>query len=254
MRFPIFGRVMRNTRKHRILNYLVLLLLQASPLVSQTASPDPYSGIREDAETSYGPDPDLLNGKKYNFTYRSAEGSPFFDVSDPALSSIRIKGKVYEGERVKFDIYNQLVVLDFTDLSGATSSIVLRDDWIDGFSIGSIPFKKFPDKNERLKFGQVVFEGRISCVYFWKKTYIPEQKDGTMSYSFSKPDREAVILLEGEACSFKNKHSLLACFPKELRGPVKSEIKSRRLRIGKASDLEMQMLMQYINQISGYEE
>lgn len=245
---------MRNTRKHRILSYLALLLLQVSPLLSQTASPDPYPGIRVDAETSYGPDPDLLNGKKYNFTYRSAEGSPFFDVSDPEQSSIRIKGKLYEGERVKFDIFNQLVVLDFTDLSGATGSIVLREDWVDGFTIGSIPFKKFPDKNGRLKFGQPVYEGRISCVYFWKKSYIPEQKDGTLFYKFSKPDREAVILLEGETCSFKNKHSLLACFPRELRGPVKSEIKSRHLRIGKASDLEMQMLIQYINQISGHEQ
>lgn len=245
---------MMSKHKHKILCYLALLLLQFSPLVAQKTSPAPYVGIRKDAEASYGPDPDLLNGKKYNFIYHSAKGSPFFEVHGNALSSIQIKGKKYEEEQVKFDIYNQLVVLDFSDLSGATSSIVLRDDWVDYFSIGSIPFKKFPDKYGKLRFGQVLYEGRITCVYFWKKTYVTELKEGEVYYSFSKPVREAVIILEGEACSFKNNKSFLNCFPQELRGPVKSQIKSRHIRIRKAGNLEVQALMQYINQIPGYEE
>ena len=240
--------------KHKILCYLALLLLQFLPLVAQKNNPAPYVGIRKDAEESYGPDPDLLNGKKYNFIYHSAKGSPFFEVHGNALSSIRIKGKAYKEERVKFDIYNQLVVLDFTDLSGATNSIVLRDDWVDEFSIGHIPFKKFPDKNGTLRFGQVLHEGRITCVYFWKKTYVPEMKEGEMLYSFSKAIREAVIIREGESWSYKNNKSFLNCLPKELRGPVKSQIKSQRIRIRKASDLEIQGLMKYINQIPGYEE
>ncbi|TFH27755.1 MAG: hypothetical protein E4H10_02810 [Bacteroidia bacterium] len=240
--------------RHRILCYLALLLLQFSTLVAQKTSPAPYLRIREDAEANYGPDPDLWNGKKYNFIYRSAIGTPFFEVHGNALSSIQIKEKIYREERIKFDIYNQLVVLDFTDLSGATSSIVLRDDWVDEFSIGSIPFKKFPDKSGKLRFGQVLYEGRIACVYFWKKTYAPTLNDGEMYYSFSKPVREAVIIFDGEASSFKNKKSFLQCFPKELRGPVKSQIKSQHIRIGKASDLEMQALMKFINQIPAYEE
>ena len=245
---------MTHIRKHRILCYLALLLLQFFPLVAQKASPVPYEEIREEAESSYGPDPDLLNGQKYNFTYRSAEGSPFFDVQDDALSSIQIKGKIYRDERVKFDIYNQLVILDFTDLAGATGSIVLREDWVDYFSIGNILFKKFPDKNGTGKFGQVLYEGRITCVYFWKKTFIPEQEEGEMHYRFSDPVREAVTIFEGKVSSFKNRSSFIKCFPKELRGPVKSEIKSRHLRIKNAGDQEMQALMQYINQIPGYEE
>lgn len=233
---------------------MALLLVQLLPIVAQKASPVPYAGIREEAESSYGPDPDLLNGQKYNFTYRSAEGSPFFDVLDNASSTIQIKGKIYRDERVKFDIYNQLVILDYTDLAGATGSIVLRHDWVDYFSIGSILFKKFPDKNGTLKFGQVLYEGRITCVYFWKKTFIPEQEEGEMHYRFSNPIREAVIISEGEVNSFKNRGSFLKCFPKELRGPVKSEIKTRHLHIKKADYLQMQVLMQYINQIPGYEE
>lgn len=245
---------MISTHKHRTLCYLAFLLLQFSMLAAQNSSQAPYTGIREDAEASYGPDPDLWNGKKYNFTYRSAEGSPFFEVHGNALSSIQIKGKIYEEERIKFDIHNQLVILDFTDLSGATNSILLREDWIDNFQIGSVPFKKFPDKNGKLRFGQVLYEGRISCVYFWKKTYLPEQKDGEIHYSFSKPIREAVTIVEGKSCSFKNNGTFLKCFPKELRGPVKSQIKSRHIRIRKASDLEMQMLMKIINEIPDYEK
>jgi len=79
-------------------------------------------------------------------------------------------------------------------------------------------------------------------------------KEGEMLYSFSNPIREAVIIREGETWNYKNNKSFLNCFPKELRGPVKSQIKSQRIRIRKASDLEIQGLMKYINQIPGYEE
>jgi hypothetical protein len=254
MKFPISGSAMMSMHKHKMLCYLALLLLQALPLLAQKENRVSYTGIREEAEMSYGPDPDLLNGKKYNFTYRSAEGNPFFDLHDNAGSSIRIKGKIYEDEQVKFDIYNQLVVLDFTDLSGATSSIVLRNDWVEEFNLGDISFKKFPDKNGSLRFGQVVFEGEITCVYFWKKTYIPEQRDGEMHYRFSGPLREAVVIIGGVTCGFKNKTGFLKCLPKEYRSPVRTEIKSRHLRIRKAGDQEMKALMQYINQILGYGE
>jgi len=227
-----------------------LLLIQpvaAVTLLAQEGEATSWETIKQQAEDHYGPDQDLLNGKKYNYTYRSAEGNPFFEVHGDLLSSIQIKGKVYEGKKLRFDIYNQLLVLDFTELSGATGSIILRDDWVGFFTQGQLLFRKYPDKQGRLRFGQVIHEGEYSCIYFWKKDYIPELRDGERYLSFSEADWDAVIIREGKAMAFKDRGSFLKCFPKEDRGRIKSYLRTEGIKVQKASDWKMEQLMQTIN-------
>jgi len=229
-------------------------LLQFSSLTAQIDSISSYGGIRELAELLYGPDPDLLNGQKYNYTYRSAEGSPFFEVYGQEASSIQIKGKLYDEQWIRFDIYKQLVILDFTDVSGARGSIVLNDDWIDYFNIGRAHFRKFPDKVGNERFGQAIFLDSISCVYFWKKNYQSEIKNGSKYYRFSKPAREAVIIRGGQVYGYKNKKSFLKCFLEKDRKAVKMQMKEHRIRLRKIGDMEMESLVKYINQLPGYED
>ena len=227
-------------------------LLQFYSLSAQSDSLSGYGGIRELAEKLYGPDPDLLNGQKYNYTYRSAEGSPFFEVYGHEASSIQIKGKLYDEQWIMFDIYKQLVILDFTDVSGARGSIVLNDEWIDYFNIGRAHFRKFPDKLGNERFGQALSLDNISCVYFWKKHYQYELKNGRKYYRFSKPVKEAVIIRGGQVYGYNNKKSFLKCFLEKDRKTIKMQMKEHRIQLKKVSDMEMESLMKYINQLQAY--
>lgn len=237
--------------KFRSLHIAFLLFslpLTALTLLAQQEETLSWEEARQQAEESYGPDPDLLNGKKYNDVYRTAEGTPFFEVHGDMLSTIRIKGKIYQDQNLRFDIYNQLLILDFTDLSGARGSIVLRDDWVEFFTLGELLFRKYPDKDGTVRFGQEIHEGEYTCVYFWEKDYLPELKDGEKYFRFSEPDRDAVIIREGVATAFKSKGSFLKCFPKEERGPIKAFLREEGIRVQKASDPEMDYLMLSINE------
>jgi len=237
---------MKQTSLH-IVFILLILPVAITSLLAQEGESNSWALIKQLAEDQYGPDQDLLNGKKYYYTYRSAEGTPFFEVHGDMLSDIRIKGKEYQEQKLRFDIYNQLLILDFTDLSGASGSIILRDDWVEFFTLGQLLFRKYPDKQGKLRFGQVVFEGEYSCIYFWEKEYIPELEDGKRYFSFSKEDRDAVIIHGGKTNTFKNKGSFLKCFPKEDRGKIKSFLRKENLKVHKVSDLKMEQLMQTIN-------
>jgi hypothetical protein len=73
---------------------LFSLHLTAPTVLAQQEGTLSWEEARQQAEESYGPDPDLLNGIKYNDVYRTAEGNPFFEVHGDMLSTIRIKGKV----------------------------------------------------------------------------------------------------------------------------------------------------------------
>lgn len=241
----------------KLINIYILslyLLLRFSGTLAQDQTNLSYEAIRELAETKYGPDPDLLNGKKYNFGYLAAEGNPFYEDPDAGTCAIQIKGRLYEEQQIRFDIYRQLIVLDYIEVSGARGSIVLNDEWIDYFSIGKALFRKFRDKSGEERFGQAVYMDSISCVYFWKKNYISELKDDSKVTRFSKPIREAVIIRDGQTYGFKNKKSFLRCLPETDRKAVKAIMKELQLNPGNISDMQMEILMKNVNQIRGNDE
>lgn len=228
-----------------------MLLFQSSAVVSQDALNPSYSGIRGEAEKRYGPDADLLNGEKYHFSYRSDRGTPFYEVQGKTLASVQIKGKLYEDQKIRYDLYNQLMVLDFTDRSGAPGSIVLTDQWIDHLILGGIMFKRFPDERGIRRFGQVIFEGPFSCVYFWGKKRLPDLHEGENHFYFSEPFRVPVLVIQGETFPFSGNGSFLKCLPEEYLAPVKKYLKEQRIRVKKAPDQQMRQLMEFINQLAG---
>ena len=232
----------------------LLLLSRFSPLLSQDTANLNYLEIREDAEERYGPSADLFNGEKYYYPYRSAGGDPFFEVHNDHNASALIKGKLYENQTIRFDIYNQLMVLDFMDRSGAPGSIVLRNEWLDYIILGGYLFKKFPDQNGFKRFGQVIYEGNYSCVYFWEKSYSPDLHDGEKYYQFSEPIRQSLLVVDDRFYPYAGKRSFLTCFPGQNQLQIKTYLKEKRIRIRKATDLEMQSLMEYLNQLSDHED
>lgn len=228
------------------------MLLQLFTLVTvqaQDAGPPSLKKIRQQAEKLYGPDPDLFNGRKYNDTYRTTEGHPFFEVNSDLPSTLKIRGKVYRDQQLRFDIYNQLLVLDYTDFSGATGSIILRDERVDYFTLGKLLFKKFPDSDGELRFGQVIHEDVYSCIYFWDKMYMTELRDGKRYFSFSDQQRNAVIVRNGIALPYKNQKSFLKCFPREDRPVIKSFLKEEGIRVQRAGDPEMIFAIQHVNRL-----
>ncbi len=96
-------------------------------------------------------------------------------------------------------ICNDIVILDYTVLSGAAASIVLRNEWVDQFYIGGRLFRKYEDEGGEERFGQLIYEGEISCIYFWEKEYTPDLQNGQNRYKFFDPVRNASIVTWAES-------------------------------------------------------
>ncbi len=234
--------------------FICFLLYLFGPVASQEISGLSGEEISSYTENRYGPFTSLINGEEYYYPYRQALGDPFFPVHDHNKASVRINGKVYENQQIKYDIYNNLVVLDFNDMNGALKSIILRSEWLDYFVLGNILFKKFRDEHGSERFGQVIYEGDITCFYLWTKRYQPNTRFGESRYSFSDPFRHSFILLNGELRPYNGRHSFLKCFPVKDRPYIKTYLKKNRVRIRRASDADMSLLMEFINQIQGNEK
>lgn len=233
--------------------FICSLLNFFGPVAAQEISGLSGDEISNYTEKQYSPYTALINGEKYYYPYRLAMGNPFFPVNEHNKALVRINERVYENQEIKYDIYNHLVVLEFDDINGASKSIILRNEWLDYFILGNSLFRKFQDEQGSERFGQVIYEGNITCFYFWMKSYQLNTRSGESLYSFSDPIRHSFILINGESRPYTGRHSFLKCFSVKYRPQIKTYLKKNRVRIRRASDADMRLLMEFINQIHGDE-
>lgn len=243
--------------RNKTYNKMALVLLCGAWLTVSQSMPaqsgiDPsYREIREEAERRYLPSDELLSGEKYNYAYRSDDGTPFLEIPGNPLASLRFDGETYVGQRIRFDIYNQLMVLEYHDISGARGSLILQPERIGEVQIGEYRFRWFADKAGTGRYGQVIGRGEYQAVFFWEKQYLPDLDNGREHYFFSEPARTTFLRYEEQMCLFKRNRSFVKCFPEPERDRVKAYLKTHRIRVVKASPEEIGGLMDVMNQQNG---
>ena len=201
-----------------------------------------------DCQRKYGSDADLVNGEKYFYPYSNTDGDPFL-VSSSQLSSIRIKDKDFEDQQVKYDIYNQQLVLEYNDLYGGVTSLVIRDDWVESFSYGPGEFKNMVGPEGEEGFFQVIHEGKVSCYYRWIKEYKLNLVSGVQSYYFTDPVRESFLVLDDHFHQFRNNRGFLKVFGTDQQKAIKSFMRQSRMKIKKSPVWQMRNLMEYCNSL-----
>ena len=105
--------------------FLILIVLQV--IAGGIVYGQSLTDYLAECELKYGSDADLVNGEKYFYPYSTSDGDPFF-IFESGSSKLRIKGKEFEEQSLRYDIYNHLLILDYKDVYGGTTS--LRVDYI----------------------------------------------------------------------------------------------------------------------------
>lgn len=199
-------------------------------------------------EGKYGKDPRLVNGEKYYYPYIRSDGDPFLE-SSPQQATLHIRGEVFEDKMIRYDIYNQHIVLEYKDTHGAPSSLVLRDEWLEAFSFGGRNFKKMTGPEGKERFFQVVYEGPISCYYVWEKEYRLNLSSGTQNYYFTEAAKNACLVMDHTFYSYRNNRSFSRVFDREYRKRIRQYMQQHHIHIREASDRQMESLMQYCNSV-----
>ncbi|MCK4745845.1 MAG: hypothetical protein KAT15_02370 [Bacteroidales bacterium] len=201
-----------------------------------------------ECERKYGDDLDLVNGEKYFYPYSNTEGDPFLDKSSQA-AEILIKGKSFEGQQIRYDIYNQQLVLEYEDIYGGLSSLVLRSEWVEQFHDGYRQFKAINGPDGSQGFYQQIHEGDVSCYYRWRKEYLLNLASGVRSYYFTEPVRDAYIVLDEEFHQFRNNRSLVKIFQKDRQKEVKLYLRQNGMNVKRSADWQMHELLEHINTV-----
>ena len=228
---------------------IITLLLTFPGLIQIVAQQPSITEYLAECERKYGSDMDLVNGEKYFNPYRNAMGNPFF-FEEPRKAVITIHEKEFDDQMLRYDIYDQKLVLDYTDLYGASSSLVLRNEWVESFSFDNLRFVKMEGPDGTSEYFQTVNDGPVSCVYRWSKNYQLNLTSGVQSYYFTEPVKEAYLVIGGHFHPFRNNSSFTKAFDQESQKLIKQFMRQSRIKVKRAPDSQIRHLVEYCNSLS----
>jgi hypothetical protein len=180
------------------------------------------------AET--GNDKLLANGRFFESPSHRNTGHPFLLSEDYQNGSIKIHDKLYTNCKLKYNIFNQNIVLLYSNSNNVHIPIVLPNDFISEFSINDAHFKKLHISGKE-QFYQIVYTGNIDCIYEWyKKRKDSFQNGDYSSYAYSEAQKKCLIILNGSSYEIKRKRDIYNLFPEEYKNNIKEYIKKNKMK------------------------
>jgi len=234
----------------RYLKYYILLsvCLYSSAVTAQTQTVYDSTIYRWKNwfDLSYGPDYNLINGIKYIYLYSNIEGHPFFRENKFSTGSLMIASRKYQDVYLKYEIYNQEIILQYSPFSGGTNQILLKNEDIHEFEIDGKLFRKYSFPETRTRFYQVVTSGKIYCLYYWEK----EMNYSTLSaFSFSNQKKVSFLIKNGIPYRFRNVRNFRKLFPEQHKKEIKKFFRKNKTWLRNKTDDEMRYLLEFCNQL-----
>jgi hypothetical protein len=230
-------------------NFILALFFLLPGLLNLCAQDLSITEYLSECERKYGSDADLVNGVKYYYPYRQSQGDPFF-FSEARAAIITIQNKEFEGQQLRYDLFDQRLILDYKDIYGASSSLILRNEWVESFAFENHRFSKLQGPEGEECFFQVVSNGPISCVYKWNKSHLLNLASGVQSYYFTEAVKEPFLLIEGRFYPYRNNRTFLRVFKPDIQKTLKQFMSQGKINVKKASDSQVRHLVEYCNSLS----
>lgn len=188
-------------------------------------------------------DPTLINGKQYTFFVYHVEGHQYLNAEGFELGTIRIKGKTYNNQLLRYDIYNQALLLKFRDQFDAEKIIIVSDAWLTNFTIGTMFFEVVENSDGKKKITQKIDGEGISIVFEWEKTLTLNPTSSI--YKFSEPIRKGYLIINGEKFKFAGNRSFSRAFGKENEKKVRKYLRQNRIKVKKANDISLEKVIKH---------
>lgn len=132
----------------------------------------------------------IYNGTAYLGYSNILDGNPFFNSGDSSYSWISYKGIKYQPLFIQYDITRDQVIILYPD---NVSKIVLHNEFIDSFSLGSHPFIRLVEDHQQnlasTGFYDLLYKGKVSLWAKRVKTIEDVIKSNVSGYVFYSKDR-----------------------------------------------------------------
>lgn len=230
--------------KAALLAFLLISLNQV-PLAAQQQSTVPEWEFAELVDWSYGQDQELVNGLQYYNRHPRSLGHPYLLEGWVHQGNVTLRGRLYTGLWLKYDIYQQHLEVEYGTMSGADNQVILVSDRVNDFSIGHNYFERLSldgEHNEE-RFYQVLGGGSLVLYIQWEKKLVPKSGDSRFIEEYTSAKRNYFLNLDGTVRPFSSKKGFVQLFPEAVQKDIKRLIKSNQLQIRTASAEQLELFM-----------
>jgi hypothetical protein len=212
---------------------------------NQTFPPD-SSDLFLLVEKEYGPDPVLINGLYPEDYILDAIGHPFFKDTLFHRGYVVVHNQKFDNVSLQYNIFDQNIIVS-QSVKGSTSLMVIPPDkFISEFRFDDKVFRKLSFNGVGEDFYQVVYDGKIKCLFsFAKKRYVSYHNQKYSSYTFTKDLRKMYLLIDQKFIEFEKAGSFFKCFPEKARPEIKAYCKNKKIRFSRSSEQEIAKLVEF---------
>lgn len=194
-------------------------------------------------EWAYGQDQELVNGLQYYNRHPRSLGHPYLHEGLVHQGSVNIRGKLYNGLWLRYDIHQQQVEVEYRTIGGADNQVILVNDRIRYFTIGSSYFERLELEKGQPRFYQVLGQDPMVWYIHWERNLVPKSGDVRFIEEYTSPKRTYLLKLNGVLHPFSNRKSFVQLFPKSVHKDLKKLMKSSQLRIRSASPEQLELFI-----------
>lgn len=268
------------TLRLRLSLLFIFILSPGYSQVQTTEAGNEYLAIYNSVKDQFGIDPLLMNGIYYENPYYNAKGHPFLGDGEFYLGSVNFRNKQYEDVNLKYDIYNQQLIIDQSrkDSRGAVIfqnvryeglSIkfdensqqmvidqdagkgkimnLLANEFVSDFTMDGMLFKKLALEDDEAKYYQVIGEEKdIQCYYYLYKNRFKSHDEGDRTiFVFSDRNFRSYLVIDGRVTKFRSNRSFLKQFQGEAKSLVRKYVKNNQIKVNRANDIVMKELIHF---------
>ncbi len=215
-------------RNSKILFYILLILLPANIFAQN------INDIYKTLDSKYGKDTRLYSGQKDVAERRCDLGNPFLFSDGAGVGSISLDGVVYDSLLLNYNVYDDRLVLEFTNVYGAIDHIVFLNKDVDWFQIDHRLYSKNHNESINRDFVEMVGnQDLLHCIFSFSKSYGFISNNAVTGYAYGDLQTRRYLVINGEPVSFKSKKSFIKRLPDNLKDGAKKFIKAQPLKFRK---------------------
>ncbi len=236
---------------HRILllAFFAIILsgyIKAQPLGS--ADPDADS-LRRYIQNIYGLDQELVSGFQYYVRFVQYKGDPFFPEDVFFEGSVCLRGLQNDNVRLKYNIFSQDLILEYTDSREGYNLVRLNNTHIDSFRLGTYHFQKLSLFSEEAMFYQVLSSGQLKCFIHWEKDIQSINNSIQYTHVYTRSLGTYYLNYEDRNQAFTNRRSFISIFAGSMQTEIKKYFKRQHFSFRKAGPTDIQNLLIFISQL-----
>jgi hypothetical protein len=195
---------------------------------------------------AYGLDQDLINGIQFYERYSHCEGNPYFPSNSFYRGELSLLGERFDHVMMKYDVYAQQLVLEYTDYSLRYNQVIIDGIRIDSFRLGKHVFKKMGLLDRKPLFYQVIRSGPVTLYIHWSKQMTTTSFKSRYTHQLSDHNGEFFLMFREELQPFHHRKSFISLLPDPIRSDMGRYIRQHHITFREPDPEVMEGLVRYM--------